>query len=470
MRQAALPHYITKDQSNPFRDCPSGHRFSLYFQYWSDQFHERDREKTDAAKEACAMPTQAKELLTNLRDRQAALAMDYPQNQLLNIEAKSIAPFTTGLGNEHPIENGFAFLNPYGLPYLAASGIKGVVRLAAEELALFPGEFSEGDEEKTALDLLDVWALFGFEGELLTKPKEGKEDQWYQAALSHLAEKLEWDRLLDFIETHLKPSDESRPTNPEEAIRLLQDQRRNIHTQGALTFWDCLPNAQGGLTVEIMTPHYGDYYQGNDSPHDSGSPTPIPFLAIPEGTEFSFFITCQTGRLPAPLQKDWQDKLRAIYKHAFDWCGFGAKTAVGYGAMERSAEMEDQRCKAEKVRQEHNAEAAQRAIEEREQKAQLEADVKDLAEDAKALVKRMREENWVGDNNRLLAEAEHYLENSDSLSQDAIDALKELIEDAWPGITKNPEATQGKKKKPKYKDRPKALAIRLQLALEHRRP
>lgn len=35
---------------------------------------------------------------------------------------------------EHLLENGFAFLNPYGLPYLPGSGVKGVLRQAAREV------------------------------------------------------------------------------------------------------------------------------------------------------------------------------------------------------------------------------------------------------------------------------------------------------------------------------------------------
>ncbi|HUM09057.1 MAG TPA: RAMP superfamily CRISPR-associated protein, partial [Acidocella sp.] len=67
--------------------------------------------------------------------RQSALSKAVPVDTLFHIDAIAIAPFTTGLGNEHPLENGFAFLNPYGLPYLPGSGVKGVLRQAARELA-----------------------------------------------------------------------------------------------------------------------------------------------------------------------------------------------------------------------------------------------------------------------------------------------------------------------------------------------
>ena len=68
-----------------------------------------------------------------LAKRQSHLAGIPPH--MLSLDATAIAPFTTGLGNEHPLENGFAFLNPYGLPYLAGSGVKGVLLQAARELA-----------------------------------------------------------------------------------------------------------------------------------------------------------------------------------------------------------------------------------------------------------------------------------------------------------------------------------------------
>ena len=68
-----------------------------------------------------------------LAERQSHLASIPPH--MLSLDTKAIAPFTTGLGNEHPLENGFAFLNPYGLPYLAGSGVKGVLLQAARELA-----------------------------------------------------------------------------------------------------------------------------------------------------------------------------------------------------------------------------------------------------------------------------------------------------------------------------------------------
>ncbi|SEB08917.1 CRISPR type III-B/RAMP module RAMP protein Cmr6 [Thiothrix caldifontis] len=81
-----------------------------------------------------------------------------------------------------------------------------------------------------------------------------------------------------------------------------------------------------------MTPHYGDYYQGNGTPHDAGSPNPIVFMVIPAKSKFTFHVTADTQRLKDV--QNWQALMQTAFNHAFKWLGFGAKTAVGYGAMQ----------------------------------------------------------------------------------------------------------------------------------------
>lgn len=259
-------------------------------------------------------------VMKSLNARMGAVAAAYSQDSLLCLHARATAPFTTGLGNEHPLENGFAFLWPYGLPYLAGSGVKGVLRQAARELAggdwgETRGWSSEKDIEvdlgrdKLGISMLD--ALFGLESE-----DGGKE-----------------------------------------------------HLRGALSFWDVIPRVEGdSLMVEIMNPHQGHYYQkqnNNDDiipPHDSGQPVPIYFLTLPPGSEFTFYVTCDLTRLQryAPaLARDgrWKELVTEAFEHAFTWLGFGAKTAVGYGAMVRDRRAEQEAEEAQK----QQAEAARRA-------------------------------------------------------------------------------------------------------------
>ncbi len=55
--------------------------------------------------------------------------------------------FVTGLGREHPVENGFAWHHGLGVPYLPGSSIKGILRTWAEE--------------RTDLNQHEVWRIFG---------------------------------------------------------------------------------------------------------------------------------------------------------------------------------------------------------------------------------------------------------------------------------------------------------------------
>lgn len=233
--------------------------------------------------------------------RQAAVSGCFQDSdKKLTLTAKNSAPFVTGLGIEHPSENGFAFLNPYGLPYLPGSGVKGVLRRAAKELASDEWFDSKSwNEDSLYCDgkrtMIDV--LFG------NDPGDGGSD----------------------------------------------------HAKGALSFWDVIPQVKNNrLCVEVMTPHQTHYFQQSESPHDSGKPNPILFLTVPPGSQFTFFVTCDRERLARQAQDlaaegRWKTLLTAAFEHAFQWLGFGAKTSVGYGAMLRDYDSER---KAEEAEQE----------------------------------------------------------------------------------------------------------------------
>ncbi len=284
MSIAAVPKYLGQQ----FKDASPGMRFGMYLAIWRPEAG-WEKEKNPDWNTICKVSGE-KRLISALLERQQALAATADSMELF--AAISTAPFTTGLGNEHPLENGFSFLWPYGIPYLPGSGVKGVLRQAARELAEGSWGNARGwDEEQTwsvngdsiALGLIDL--LFGLES------REGKKD----------------------------------------------------HFRGVLTFWDVIPEIKGDkLMVEIMTPHQTHYYQNGEPPHDSGQPTPISFLTVPPGSQFTFHVVCDTIRLrriASDLLEEtdgkprWKVLLEAAFAHAFDWLGFGAKTAVGYGTM-----------------------------------------------------------------------------------------------------------------------------------------
>lgn len=302
MAIAAVPKYLDTD----FSTAAPGHRFGLYLKLWGvnsrsnimlwsthdvnyrvagqrrEEREFKDDNKSSALNDASRLSVNDRLTMQALAARQKTLASFFESTgQLLRLESTAVAPFTTGLGNEHPLENGFGFLNPYGLPYLPGSGVKGVLRTAAAELA--QGIFGGTDDWTVET----IEALFGREGE------DGDTE----------------------------------------------------HQRGALIFWDVIPQINGdSLKVDVMTPHQSHYYQKNESPHESGSPNPINFLTVPPGSGFTFHVQCNRTFLariaPALTDNDrWKELIHATFVHAFEWLGFGAKTAVGYGVMrEKSAE------------------------------------------------------------------------------------------------------------------------------------
>lgn len=81
------------------------------------------------------------------------------------------------------------------------------------------------------------------------------------------------------------------------------------------------------MEAEIITPHYANYYGSEKMdvwPGDWESPTPIPFLALPQNLTFTFGII--------PRNEDINiEFLVEKLEEALEIIGIGAKTSSGYG-------------------------------------------------------------------------------------------------------------------------------------------
>ncbi len=124
------------------------------------------------------------------------------------------------------------------------------------------------------------------------------------------------------------------------------------HRAGRIAFLDALPLKPVELAADVMTPHYGPYYQGNEPPGDWHNPVPICFLTVAPGCEMQFAVTPR----PRPPADDegWpsltEHSVQDLAAKAAEWLalalqvlGAGAKTATGYG---RFTAMSDSACAA----------------------------------------------------------------------------------------------------------------------------
>lgn len=91
---------------------------------------------------------------------------------------------------------------------------------------------------------------------------------------------------------------------------------------GRVRFLDALPNSGVHFDIDIMNPHFSDYYIKGEFPTDYQKLIQIYFLTL-KNTHFRFLMVAKAAK-PLQLAKDW-------FTQAIVDRGFGAKSAVGYG-------------------------------------------------------------------------------------------------------------------------------------------
>jgi len=192
--------------------------------------------------------------------------------------------FATGLGISHPVENGFAWHHTLGVPFLAASGVKGLLRGWAECWRDF-------DNEETRQ--VTINRCFG------PSADEGN---------SSAGNLIFFDALP--IERVCLAADVMTPH-----MGKWYEQGREIH-----------------CTQDYAT----------KAPADWHSPVPVPFLVVKKAA-FRFMIAPRLigdEAADAQARADAMDAIQQL-EQALEWLGAGAKTAAGYGRMARRKTLEE---------------------------------------------------------------------------------------------------------------------------------
>lgn len=189
--------------------------------------------------------------------------------------------FVTGMGNPHPVENGFAWHPTLGVPYLTGAAVKGLLRSYIENN--LDTENPENPDKKQLL--------------------------------------LDW-----FGSDHKDPKEQDYDSQA-----------------GNLIFFDALPTKLVTLGVDIMTPHMGKWYEkgGTDGavgtpeavPADWHDPVPVAFLVAREiNLLFSFALRPYPDADKKRPEIDLAE-VADVLNRALEQAGAGGKTATGYGEM-----------------------------------------------------------------------------------------------------------------------------------------
>lgn len=287
--------------ANPKADAHLGLWWSRFFNKYEMDFSKPDvRGKGEFIAEICKVKCGDTDALNANTLRRASMF-----DKLGGVHAcyQTQGRFVTGMGNDHPTENGFTWHPTLGVPYLPASSVKGLVR---------------------------GWLEWQWGAEALQKNGDQQKRQ----------KMLQW-----FGSEHKEPKHQVAE-----------------HQAGWFIFFDALPVGPVQLAADVMTPHYDKWYeQGGDEkkntqadtvPADWHSPVPVTFLTVKKAS-FQFGIAVRAGLKP-------EDKTAAhaalpqvmmVLKDALEWAGAGAKTATGYGRMvadeKANKKIEDERKQAE---------------------------------------------------------------------------------------------------------------------------
>jgi len=179
-------------------------------------------------------------------------------------EAQTDWRFITGLGRKGPLEVGFTFHRIYGFPIIPGSGLKGLARAWAYFALLEVAPESKPEENS------DFIAVFGRE------PERGEDE--------------------------------------------------DVASAGGAVFFEAIPLDNPGLELDVINPHYPDYYTGRGAPTDGQNPKPVFFLTVKPGVRFAFAVGWRGEPNPQAheLAVEW-------LKKGLERLGAGAKTSAGYG-------------------------------------------------------------------------------------------------------------------------------------------
>ncbi|MBM4028233.1 MAG: type III-B CRISPR module RAMP protein Cmr6 [Planctomycetes bacterium] len=202
------------------------------------------------------------------------------------IRVRSTSRLVVGLGLPHPTETSLLLDRLTGCPYLPGSSVKGMLREAAKFVV--KGEFAVADADKNFWSEAVVRRLFG----------PAVREPGYPAA-------------------------------------------------GEMVSYDAFPSAWPTLELDVLTPHYSNYYTTGAIPGDWENPTPVRFLTVQAGTTFQFHFR---GLCPNESQRARDEEaVTALLPLALDWIGIGGKTSSGYGLFGPADESGAVRAQAESV-------------------------------------------------------------------------------------------------------------------------
>jgi CRISPR-associated protein Cmr6 len=229
--------------------------------------------------------------------------------KLFSESLKTSSRLVVGFGAEHVLETSITLHHLFCIPYIPASAIKGVVRMVS------------------------FWGI---------------------------AKNLKNDKKIEELQEYLYDEQIEEELNDIELKHECLKHKLLFGTQGfkgLLVFLDTYPEVEAGKEIfelDIMNPHYTEYYTKDRIPGDWENPKPIVFLTVKKGIPFHFTVLIDEYRVEEILNdKDFPKEAKEIIEkwksdnyselnetvkkwvgEALKEFGVGSKTRLGYGIFE----------------------------------------------------------------------------------------------------------------------------------------
>ena len=279
---------------------------------------------------------------------------------LISLGAKSksytsLWRLTVGFSTNPTMETGATMHHLYGFPYIPGVSIKGAVHHYSEQELLEKNKALKALQKEPVADSAEIEEI----NNLLHEAEIIKE--MYGSIFEESNEKVNSPSLKERLQAFNK-----RIKDKEEwqAIYIRINTLLSGKTGGLVQFYDSVPypNEVELLQIDILNPHYPDYYDENNQtspPSDDQNPKPVYFLAVKPQTQFSFYYMIKKMAHPGnnedakqrfaalkslakPDEKDiekvrnqvleaLEKRLQNNLEKALSIAGLGAKTAAGYG-------------------------------------------------------------------------------------------------------------------------------------------
>src|SRR5436305_3171586 len=107
---------------------------------------------------------------------------------------------------------------------------------------------------------------------------------------------------------------------------------------GTVIFFDAMPkDGKVAFILDIMNPHYPEYYGGNKPPTNDQNPVPVTFLTV-TNTTFTFALA------PRDASKEQHvkdvEQVQTWLQEALQKYGVGGKTSAGYGYFQQASDVD----------------------------------------------------------------------------------------------------------------------------------